>query len=133
MVCAKFSDGQWYRAMITKMIGGNMMFVEYIDYGNTDKVSRKDVMAFDPSLKEFPIILVKSCLNGVEGVHPNSKWDENYLLPFTPLNIKVMGVAKERVYIDVFHPENGQSIVQKLINDMVLLRSSKAGTCPCDT
>ncbi len=65
------------------------MYVEYIDYGNTDKVSRRDVMAFDPSLKEFPIILNKACLSGVQGLHPNAEWNEGYLMPFTPLNIRV--------------------------------------------
>ena len=39
VVCAKCSDGAWYRAVVTKVLPDREVEVQYVDYGNAEAVT----------------------------------------------------------------------------------------------
>ena len=55
LVSAKFSDGAWYRARVRR---GSPIKKEaevtFIDYGNQDTVSFKDIRALDSKFRSLP-------------------------------------------------------------------------------
>ena len=54
LVVAKFAeDNNWYRAEVLK-VGGNLITVLFIDYGNTAEVPVTSVAQIHPSLLDIP-------------------------------------------------------------------------------
>ena len=57
MICfAKFSDGVWYRSQIEQVTDDQVM-VNYIDYGNSQFVSKTDVLSINKELVQMPFAL----------------------------------------------------------------------------
>ena len=57
MICfAKFSDGVWYRSRI-EQITDDQVRVNYIDYGNSEFVSKTDVLSINKDLVQMPFAL----------------------------------------------------------------------------
>ena len=55
LVSARFSDGQWYRAKVKKASAVKKEAqVTFIDYGNQDTTSFKDIRPLDPKFKSLP-------------------------------------------------------------------------------
>lgn len=54
-MCAKFSDGQWYRAKVRKSVGAKAEAqVTFIDYGNQDTVRFRDIRPLEARFKSLP-------------------------------------------------------------------------------
>ena len=57
MICfARFSDGVWYRSRIDEVTDDQVM-VNYIDYGNSQLVSKTDVLSINKDLLQMPFAL----------------------------------------------------------------------------
>ena len=57
MICfAKFSDGVWYRSQIEQVTEDQVM-VNYIDYGNSQFVSKTDILSINKDLVQMPFAL----------------------------------------------------------------------------
>ena len=55
LVSAKFSDGSWYRAKVRRASPlKKEAEVTFIDYGNQDTVSFKDIRPLDPKFRSLP-------------------------------------------------------------------------------
>ena len=55
LVSAKFSDGAWYRAKVRRSSPlKREAEVTFIDYGNQDTVSFKDIRPLDPKFRSLP-------------------------------------------------------------------------------
>jgi staphylococcal nuclease domain-containing protein 1 len=55
LVSAKFSDGSWYRAKVRRTSPiKKEAEVTFIDYGNQDTVSFKNIRPLDPKFKSLP-------------------------------------------------------------------------------
>ena len=55
LVSAKFSDGAWYRARVRRASPiKKEAEVTFIDYGNQDTVSFKDIRALDSKFRSLP-------------------------------------------------------------------------------
>lgn len=55
LVSAKFSDGAWYRARVRRASPiKKEAEVTFIDYGNQDNVSFKDIRPLDPKFRSLP-------------------------------------------------------------------------------
>ena len=55
LVSAKFSDGSWYRARVRRASPVKKEAeVTFIDYGNQDTVSFKDIRPLDPRFRSLP-------------------------------------------------------------------------------
>ncbi|KAF8782794.1 Tudor domain-containing protein 1 [Argiope bruennichi] len=78
-VCVKFSeDLAWYRAQIVKVSHENDIEVFFVDYGNYDNASLRDVRRMKPDLMKLPIQAYKCCLYGVELPSDSSQKDSMF-------------------------------------------------------
>lgn len=64
LLCAKWQDGKWYRAVMTKFKDRNLMTVRYIDFGNEEDVVRDRMCPFPRSLLAHPIYCLPCRLDG---------------------------------------------------------------------
>ncbi|EIN12033.1 transcription factor [Punctularia strigosozonata HHB-11173 SS5] len=75
LVSAKFSDGQWYRAKIRRSSPVKKEAeVTFIDYGNQDTVSFKDIRPLDPKFRSLPGQAHDARLSFVKLVSPDSEY-----------------------------------------------------------
>lgn len=64
--CAKFSEDQsWYRASVLN-VSGNVVTVLFVDYGNTDTVTKDDLLVLPQSLMARPAFAYDCRLRGVK-------------------------------------------------------------------
>lgn len=55
-VAAQFThDNKWYRAQIIACHGRNNFEVRYVDFGNTEKISRARIRSLPEELIHFPV------------------------------------------------------------------------------
>ena len=55
LVSAKFSDGSWYRAKVSRSSPlKKEAELTFIDYGNQDTVAFKDIRPLDPRFRSLP-------------------------------------------------------------------------------
>lgn len=75
LVSAKFSDGQWYRAKVRRTSPlKKEAEVTFIDYGNQDTVSFKDIRPLDPKFRSLPGQAQDARLSFVKLVDTNSEY-----------------------------------------------------------
>ncbi|XP_041369148.1 tudor domain-containing 6-like isoform X2 [Gigantopelta aegis] len=63
LVCAKFSDGQWYRCKVEQVKDDHCVLL-FVDFGNEDKVSKTLIKTCDKTFVNMPIQAVKGRLAG---------------------------------------------------------------------
>lgn len=64
--CAKFSeDNTWYRARVEKIDGQNVT-VFFVDYGNSEDTSIRNMRALSEDLAKTPMFAIKCSLDGVQ-------------------------------------------------------------------
>ncbi|XP_066478363.1 tudor domain-containing protein 6 [Tiliqua scincoides] len=67
LMCALFSeDGLWYRAMVREKPSGELVSVQYIDYGNTAVVDSCKICRLPEDCSSFPMISVHCSLGGMK-------------------------------------------------------------------
>ena len=65
VVAAKFTDGKWYRGMVTS-ISDSLFTIYYLDYGNEESVAIEDLMPLPRSVENIPIQTVMCRLHGYD-------------------------------------------------------------------
>ncbi|XP_048387280.2 tudor domain-containing protein 6-like [Stegostoma tigrinum] len=63
--CKYCEDGQWYRAEVKK-VNGNMLSLQYVDYGNEDDVGIEQVKKMPKELLKIPTQSFPCCLSGYD-------------------------------------------------------------------
>ena len=77
-VLAKFADdGLWYRAEVTGVDSDGTAKVTFIDYGNQEVISPKDLMMCPENLLELPVQAIPCCLAEVPRRESDS-WPSSY-------------------------------------------------------
>ncbi|XP_037007737.2 tudor domain-containing protein 15 isoform X2 [Artibeus jamaicensis] len=76
LVIAEYSaDSALYRAVIKKILLGNLFEVEFIDYGNTEVVNISKVYELKREFLTIPQLGIHSFLSGVKWNEPGDIWD----------------------------------------------------------
>ncbi|KAM7170336.1 tudor domain-containing protein 1 [Macrochelys suwanniensis] len=71
--CAFFSgDGNWYRALVTEVSSDGAIKVQFVDYGNVEKVTPDKLRQISSTLLKLPFQGIKCWLSGVKPV--NEEW-----------------------------------------------------------
>lgn len=65
---ARFTDDVFYRARILKELPGGKYYLQYVDYGNYDRVEKKNIGMISEELRKVKSSLYRCSLFGVEGV-----------------------------------------------------------------
>ncbi|KAJ6659608.1 hypothetical protein lerEdw1_018577 [Lerista edwardsae] len=67
LMCALFSeDGLWYRAVVREKLSGELVSVQYIDYGNTAIVDSCKTFRLPENCSSFPVMSVHCSLGGLK-------------------------------------------------------------------
>ncbi|KAI0633336.1 transcription factor [Trametes polyzona] len=86
LVSAKFSDGQWYRARVRRSSPiKKEAEVTFIDYGNQDTVSFKDIRPLDPKFRSLPGQAHDARLSFVKLVPADSEYHDEAIDRFRAL------------------------------------------------
>uniref|UniRef100_A0A2K6K6I3 RING finger protein 17 n=1 Tax=Rhinopithecus bieti TaxID=61621 RepID=A0A2K6K6I3_RHIBE len=76
-VCvAKFEDGIWYRAKVTGLPGHQEVEVKYVDFGNTAKITIKDVRKIKDEFLTVPEKAIKCKLAYIEPYKRTMQWSK---------------------------------------------------------
>ncbi|XP_033092679.1 RING finger protein 17 isoform X4 [Trachypithecus francoisi] len=76
-VCvAKFEDGIWYRAKVTGLPGHQEVEVKYVDFGNTAKITIKDVRKIKDEFLTAPEKAIKCKLAYIEPYKRTMQWSK---------------------------------------------------------
>ncbi|KAK3612057.1 hypothetical protein CHS0354_021741 [Potamilus streckersoni] len=85
IVAAKFSqDGQWYRARVIS-VNESKVKVFYLDFGNTEKVDRKDIYEMQPQFMLLPFQAVECFLYNAEPASNQESWSQDAMKYFREL------------------------------------------------
>uniref|UniRef100_A0A8C3XHV3 RING finger protein 17 n=1 Tax=Chelydra serpentina TaxID=8475 RepID=A0A8C3XHV3_CHESE len=71
---AKFEDGVWYRAKITGLLGHQEVEVKYVDFGNTSKITLKDMRKIKDEILSPPEKAIRSKLAYIESYKGGNEW-----------------------------------------------------------
>lgn len=124
LCCARYSDGVYYRARVTRPPDASVgqVAVHFIDYGNSEVVSARDIRSLEESL--LTRLSDQATEFFLAGVIPfTSKWDENSLayirraLCYEELKSVVIAQIGNKRLIKVFY--NNEDFAQILIANKV--------------
>ncbi|KAM6178181.1 RING finger protein 17 [Rhynchocyon petersi] len=73
---AKFEDGVWYRAKVTGLPGNQEVEVKYVDFGNTAKITLKEMRKIKDEFLDPPEKAIKCKLAYVEPCKKTTKWPQ---------------------------------------------------------
>ncbi|XP_062971921.1 tudor domain-containing protein 6 [Elgaria multicarinata webbii] len=83
LMCAHFSeDGLWYRAVVNEEPSGDLVNVQYIDYGNTAVVNICKTRKLLEDCLSFPVISIHCRLGGVKTTEL-PEWSQEVVLYFS--------------------------------------------------
>ncbi|XP_030417159.1 RING finger protein 17 [Gopherus evgoodei] len=71
---AKFEDGVWYRAKVTGLPGHQEVEVKYVDFGNTAKITLKDMRKIKDEFLSPPEKAIRSKLAHIEPYKGGNEW-----------------------------------------------------------
>ncbi|XP_034614706.1 RING finger protein 17 isoform X3 [Trachemys scripta elegans] len=71
---AKFEDGVWYRAKVTGLPGHQEVEVKYVDFGNTAKITLKDMRKIKEEFLSPPEKAIRSKLAHIEPYKGGNEW-----------------------------------------------------------
>ncbi|CAM4399724.1 RING finger protein 17 [Lepidochelys kempii] len=71
---AKFEDGVWYRAKVTGLPGHQEVEVKYVDFGNTAKITLKDMRKIKDEFLSPPEKAIRSKLAHIESYKGGNEW-----------------------------------------------------------
>nr|CAD7569116.1 unnamed protein product [Timema californicum] len=78
-LCISSPDSeQWYRAMVLDCTNTSGVLVNYLDYGDTDEVSKDKLLEIPASLASFPGQALECSLTGIDLNPPNSDLEEQF-------------------------------------------------------
>lgn len=80
---ALYTDGEWYRARITGLLASGMAEVLFVDFGNTDFVSKDSICALRPDLYATPVQSFKCRMVGIAATQ--DFWPPQHVAQFEDL------------------------------------------------
>ena len=119
--CAKYSeDNQWYRAQVKK-VKGNMVQVQFIDYGNDEEIPSRQVKQLKQQHATIPVQSFQCSLFGAKTT--TGAWSDEATAKFEELAMdkKLVGAITEKsvngVYVvELIDGETSLIIHQQLVN-----------------
>lgn len=125
---ARFSDDNvWYRGSIQKL-EGDKVSVFYVDFGNSEVISRSRVRAIVPEFMALPMQAVKCRLRGAKPVGDTWGTQENFEKYFGTQGACTFHASYKNCYlVDV--EVNGVDIAQEMIKDGIALVNSRPSSC----
>ncbi|XP_074838133.1 RING finger protein 17 [Carettochelys insculpta] len=79
---AKFEDGVWYRAQVTALLGHQEVEVKYVDFGNTAKITLKDMRKIKDEFLSPPEKAIRSKLAHIEPCKGTNEWSKQAMERF---------------------------------------------------
>ena len=110
--CAKFTeDDAWYRAAITSLTG-DQITVRFVDYGNTDVISRSRIVGLSEQYLKVPALAYHCKLHGYGSWTEEAVETLNRVVKDQPLTVKVISSAD--VFTVELHLDDGSSVIGHL-------------------
>ena len=69
-------DDQWYRAVCCKEKGQDVYELMFVDYGNVESVSRKNIMHMTPEIMKTPLLANHCILEGFEDPNQSDLYEK---------------------------------------------------------
>eukprot|EP00057_Strongylocentrotus_purpuratus_P024694 XP_011679168.1 PREDICTED: tudor domain-containing protein 1 isoform X1 [Strongylocentrotus purpuratus] len=123
-VCwAQFScDKDWYRAAVLRELPNNEFDVQYIDYGNGEKVPLSLMRPFSDNMAAVPVLGIKCCIAGLP--NHNGPWSSEVTdslkemagVGSKKIIIKAIEHRENVTYVWLEDPSTGLNISQEIIN-----------------
>lgn len=123
MVVAKFSEDEaWYRSVV-KSISGPTAEVEFVDFGNCDKVPTNSLKQLEKQFSKIPAQAVRCSLSGVRPLSQGNTWSgdaKDFLERLTENDVTCRFLScKEGVY-EVDLESEGKNITKEMIAHAVV-------------
>ena len=113
-VAAKFTDGVWYRAKVTEPVITDKVSVLYVDFGNSETVSKDMLKTLDPSFAVVPTMAVHCKLLGSQGYDKQITEDFKNVLNQT-LNVKAKGKQHGVYVVELLLPDTDAGSVNTIL------------------
>ena len=113
-VAAKFTDGVWYRAKVKKPVSSDKVTVLYVDFGNTETVSKDMVKQLDAKFANVPAMAVHCELLGSQGHDKQLTEDFKCMLNQT-VNVKAVLQKKDVHTVELLLPNSDAGSVNALL------------------
>ncbi|XP_006146784.1 RING finger protein 17 isoform X2 [Tupaia chinensis] len=134
---AKFEDGVWYRAKVTGLPGHRGVVVKYVDFGNTAKITLKEMRKIKDEFLNPPEKAIKCKLAYIEPCKRTMKWSKKAKEKFEEMTqdkfmtcsiIKIL--EDNMLLVELFDSLGGPGMTPTSINDQLVkegLASYEAG------
>nr|CAD7441738.1 unnamed protein product [Timema bartmani] len=129
-LCISSPDSeQWYRAMVLDCTNTAGVLVNYLDYGDTDEVSKDKLLGIPTSLASFPGQAIECSLTGIDLNPPNSDLEEQFKesLEDQDVIMHVDSITENRLNVTLYDT-NGKKF--ELINHLGNETSQVDPLCP---
>nr|XP_042899962.1 tudor domain-containing protein 1 isoform X1 [Parasteatoda tepidariorum] len=97
VICAKSKDGLWYRGIIKKDCGNDLLKVFFVDYGSTEEVNKKHVCYLLPIYASLPMLSIPIKLSDLNKYTTCLSIDSRY-------TVKCIGTASDNIQIVKVRP-----------------------------
>ncbi|KAF8767368.1 Tudor domain-containing protein 1 [Argiope bruennichi] len=93
LVCAKSSDGCWYRASVQNISEKDLKYkVFFIDYGNCEDVTFENIQCLSKDLLDFPVFCVPVKILNIEKAKSDFDWNSVF-------SVKTVGFSNDNVQL----------------------------------
>lgn len=119
MCAAKSPDGNWYRSLIISSSSSDYFEVHYIDYGNSEKISKSNIKILEPDFCKLSALAVKTYLP-IKSEHDleTVKAAIAELTAGFPLSLDIIEFYKGNWIVDV--SSSGNSLITLLVSRNVV-------------
>ncbi|XP_008054814.2 RING finger protein 17, partial [Carlito syrichta] len=139
---AKFEDGVWYRAKVTGLCGHQEVEVKYVDFGNTAKITLKELRKITDEFLNPPEKAIKCKLAHIEPRERTMQWSKEAKEKFEEktqdkfITCSVIKILEDNVLsVELFDSCGAPGITAISINDQLVkegLASYEVGYTPKD-
>ncbi|KAM4860256.1 RING finger protein 17 isoform 2-T2 [Thomomys bottae] len=134
---AKFEDGVWYRAKVTGLPGHREVEVKYVDFGNTAKVTLREMRKIKDEFLNTPEKAIKCKLAYIEPCKGTAQWSKKAKEKFEEktqdkfMTCSVIKILEDNVLlVELFNSCCAPGIIPTSVNDQLVkegLASYEAG------
>nr|XP_004665944.2 RING finger protein 17 isoform X1 [Jaculus jaculus] len=123
---AQFEDGIWYRAKVTGLPGHREVEVKYVDFGNTAKITLKEMRKIKDEFLEPPEKAIKCKLAYIEPCKRTAKWSKKAKEKFEEmtqdkfLTCSVIKILEDNVLLVELFDSQTPGMTPTSINDQLV-------------
>ncbi|KAM5288002.1 RING finger protein 17 [Ctenodactylus gundi] len=124
---AKFEDGVWYRAKVTGLPGHREVEVKYVDFGNTAKITLKEMRKIKDEFLSFPEKAIKCKLAYIRPCKRTMQWSRKAKEKFEEktqdkfMTCSVIKILKDNVLlVELFDSFAAPRMTSTSINDQLV-------------